>query len=246
MDVGAELDIKSEEILQKSSIQTVVYGGSTAGLNELEKGYNGFLNVIRASKDFNAGSPGVPLVYRFRHLSDNSLALITLTSQYTLVRPVRLRQRVKVTVDRFVCTLSDDEGRNNNADMDRFSVSSTAYNRLLDTDGGVMIGTENQPVFSWSTSGDWTAGVGSIFDANNYKPNSIEYVFDTENYDFDKARLVLRAYAREYDTTSANESATVSWEVSGKEFLKEEGHTFKLSDYSDFGFDVYVKIEFVD
>lgn len=241
---SVELDMKTQQIMQSSTIQIVVYGGSTAGLQELETGYNGFLNVISASKDFNASSPGVPLVYRFRHLSDNTLALITLTSQYTLVVPLRLMQPVRVTVDRFVCTLSDDEGAWNDADMDRFFVWATAYNRWSDTETGSIIGAENQPVFSWSTAGDWTVGVGGIFDATQHKPNSLDIVYDTEHYDFSKAKLVLKAYAREYDPTSANEEATVFWEITGEHFLDNDGkHTFALSDYEDFGFTVHITIE---
>jgi hypothetical protein len=243
---SVDLDMETQQILQNSSIQTVVYGGSTAGLEELETGYNGFLNVIKASKDFNSSSPGVPLVYRFRHLADNTLALITLTSQYTLVKPLKLRQRVRVAVDRYVCTMSDDEGPGNDADMDRFSVWATAYNRWSDTETGSMIGAENQPVFIWSTSGEWTTGTGGVFDASLHQPNSLDITFDTEHYDFNKARLVLKAYAREYDTTSSNEQATVYWEITGEHFLDESGkHTFALSDYSDFGFNVNITIELV-
>ncbi|MHB8962573.1 MAG: thiol-activated cytolysin family protein, partial [Saccharofermentanales bacterium] len=238
-----DLDINTKTILQNSSIQTVVYGGSTAGLNDLESGYNGFLNVIKASKDFNSSSPGVPLIYRFRHVSDNTLALITLTSQYTLVRPLRLRQRVRVTVERFVCTLSDDEGVNNNADMDRLYVWSTAYNRNSTAETGAMIGTENQQVFGWATSSDWSVGTGGIFDATKFN-NKIEYIFDTEHYSFNKAVLKLKAYAREYDTTSSNEAATVFYEIVGEDFMDEGGkHVFQISDSSDFGFDVHITIE---
>jgi thiol-activated cytolysin len=220
---SVDLDMHTQQILQQSSIQTVVYGGSTAGLEDLEKGYNGFLNVMKASKDFNSSSPGVPLVYRFRHLSDNTLALITLTSQYTLVKPLRLLQRVRVTVDRFVCTMSDDEGAGNDADMDRFYVWATAYNRWSDTETGSVIGTPEQQVFGWSTSGEWTVGYGGVFDASLHKPNSLDIVFDTEHYDFNKARLVLKAYAREYDSTSGNEQATVYWEITGEHFLDDMG-----------------------
>ncbi|PVX23844.1 MAG: hypothetical protein CW691_09530 [Candidatus Bathyarchaeum sp.] len=245
---SVDLDLKTQQIMQSSTIQIVVYGGSTAGLQELETGYNGFLNVISASKDFNARSPGVPLVYRFRHLSDNTLALITLTSQYTLVVPLQLTQTVRVTVDRFVNTLSDDEGSWNDADMDRFHVWATAYNRWSDAETGSMIGTENQAVFIWSTSGEWTVGDNGIytFEASQHKPNSLDIVYDTEHYDFNKAKLVLKAYAREYDMTSANEQATVFWEITGEHFMDNGGkHTFELSDYNDFGFTVHITIELI-
>jgi hypothetical protein len=49
----------------------------------------------------------VPLTYKFRHLADNTLALVTLTSQYTLVKPLQVRQRVQVTVDDFECKMAD-------------------------------------------------------------------------------------------------------------------------------------------
>lgn len=244
---SVSLDLKTQQIMQSSTIKTVVYGGSTAGLQELESGYNGFLNVIGASKDFNAGSPGVPLVYRFRHLSDNTLALITLTSQYTLKIPLRLMQPVRVTVNTFTCTLSDDEGAGNDADMDRFEIYATAYNRWTSTETGSIIGSENQPVFKWSTSGSKTMGVGAIFDATQYKPNSLDIVYDTEHYDFDMARLKLKAYAREYDPLSANEAATIYWEITGEHFLDNGGiHTFNLSDNSDFGFTVSITVELLN
>lgn len=242
VDVDVSLNLSTEEVLQRSTIQIVVYGGSTAGLLELETGYNGFLNVINASKHFSSDSPGVPLVYRFRHLTDNTLALITLTSQYTLVVPLRLQQRVRVTVDRFVCTLSDDEGPYNDADMDRFYVWASAYNRWNADESGSLIGKENQQVFGWSTSGDWTVGVGGIFTTD--KPNSLDITFDTEHYDFNMARLRLKAYAREYDPTGSNEKATVYWEITGDRFFENAGkHTFTLSDYEDFGFTVHITIE---
>ena len=149
-------------------------------------------------------------------------------------------QLVRVTVDSFVCTLSDDEGVGNDADMDRFFIWATAYN-VNDTE--TMIGAENQPVFSWSTSGEWTVSVGGIFDATQYQPNSLDIVFDTEHYDYSKAKLVLKAYAREYDTLSANEEATVFWNITGEHFLDNDGkHSFTLSDFSDFGFTVNITI----
>ena len=241
---SVELDMKTQQIMQSSTIKTVVYGGSTAGLKELETGYNGFLNVIGASKDFNARSPGVPLVYRFRHLSDNTLALITLTSQYTLSVPLRLMQPVRITVDSFNCTKADDEGTDNDVDMDRFYVWATAYN-VNDTE--TMIGTELQQVFQWSTTGDFEIGKGGSFDAHQYKPNSLDIVYDTEHYDYSKAMLVLKAYARDYDGGwSDNEEATVFWEITGEHFLDNGGkHTFALYDHEDFWFTVHITIELI-
>ena len=61
------------------------------------------------------------------------------------------------------------------------------------------------------------------------------------------ARLVLKAYAREYDPYTSNEEATVFWEITGEHFLDNGGeHIFILSDYEDFGFEVHITIELVD
>jgi hypothetical protein len=126
--------------------------------------------------------------------------------------------------------------------MDRFYVWASAYNRWTADESGSLIGTENQQVFGWSTSGDWTVGVGGIFWTD--KPNSLDITFDTEHYDFNMARLRLKAYAREYDWSSSNEKATVYWEITGDRFFENAGkHTFTLSDYDDFGFTVHITIE---
>ena len=45
----------------------------------------------------------------------------------------------------------------------------------------------------------------------------------------------------------SNETATVYWEITGEQFLENSGkHTFKLSDYEDFGFDVFITIELLN
>jgi len=240
VDVKVKFDYTAEDILRSSSIKIVVYGGSTAGLQDLETDFDGFKKIIDASRNYGTDSPGVPLIYKFRHLYDNTLALVTLTSQYTLVRPLQLIQRVRVTVDSFNCTKSDDEGYDNDADMDRFSVSASAYNRILESESGSPI-IENKSVYNWATPGEVTMGRGYVWLAKGQ--NSIDIAFNTEYYNFNLARLVIVGYAREYDRSSANESATNTYEVQGNMFFENGGqHIFTL-DSADFGFDVFITIE---
>lgn len=201
VDVELEFGYSAKEVLQSSSIQIVVYGGSTAGLQDLETGYEGFKKVIEASKDFGPDSPGVPIVYKFRHLADNTLALITLTSQYTLVKPLQVQQRVKITADQFICEMADDEGADNTVDMDRFYVWANAFNKANTDDPGIQFNPVDQQVYGWSDSGDGhQMDPGSIHDANA----SVVLTFDTENYDFGLATLKLKSFVRDWDTSNSN------------------------------------------
>ena len=204
VDVDLGFGYTAQEVMASSSIKIIVYGGSTAGLSDIETGFAGFMKVVDASKDFSKDSPGVPLVYKFRHLCDNTLALITLTSQYTLVTPLKIKQFVHVKVLNFVCTMADDEGLDNTVDMDRFYVWANAFNRTGSNDPGVQFNPLDQVVYAYSTSGEIAMDPGSIHWANS----AIDLTYDTENYDFNFAKLHLKAYARDYDGGwSDNETA---------------------------------------
>ncbi|HUV51470.1 MAG TPA: RICIN domain-containing protein, partial [Dehalococcoidia bacterium] len=67
---------------------------------------------------------------------------------------------VKVTVDRVVCTMADDEGAGNNPDMDRFKVWANAFNRTgPDDEPGVQFNPVDQLIWEKSHS-EWTVGKG--------------------------------------------------------------------------------------
>jgi hypothetical protein len=227
-DLDIHAGFTAEEIMRQSSIQIVVYGGSTLGLDNLETGFEGFLNVIEASRDFDKDSPGVPLVYKFRHLIDNTLALVTLTSQYTLIgNPVQLQQPVRITVERYVCTMADDEGVNNNPDMDRFYAWANAYNCVAPGNCN-QFNVLDQEIYGWATSDDVTMGVGDIHWANK----SIVLTFDTYNYDFAYAKLKLKAYARDWDPTGSNETATSEIELTGNDMFGPKEIWLYSSDFT--------------
>ena len=77
-----------EQVLRTSGIRTVVYGGSGAGLGPVENGYTGLMRVIRARLALTASNPGVPITWTLRHLCDNDVAKVTLTSQYTVTKRI--------------------------------------------------------------------------------------------------------------------------------------------------------------
>ena len=142
---------------------------------------------------------------------------------------------VRVTVVRVVCTMADDEGAGNNPDMDRFKVWANAFNRTgPDDEPGVQFNPVDQVIWYWSTSGEWTVGKGGSMTVGK----SIYLGFDAVNFDFDSARLNLGAWAREYDTTSANENGYGSTTIYGADFMENGGkHVFEVRS-SDFAFDI--------
>lgn len=246
--VDVDVSVKTEytNILQSSNINIVVYGGSTAGLKDLETGYQGFKNVIEASKDFDSNSPGVPLIYKFRHLSDNTLALVTLTSQYTLVKPLRVQQEVEVTVVKFECTHADDEGADNTVDMDRFMVYASAYDGpSASGEPGSPIIPENTQVYYWDYGGG-ELGMDEKDTLTTTGKNSFFITFDTESHDFNLAKLVLYAKARDWDTTGDDEWGDGGMEILGRQFFENGGeHIFKINS-RDFEFKVYIMIKLVE
>jgi hypothetical protein len=242
-DVKLSFGYTAREVMESSSIQIVVYGGATAGLKDLETGYQGFKNVIEASRDFNASSPGVPLAYKFRHLRDNTLALVTLTSQYTLVRPLQIRQTVQVTAVQFLCTMADDEGLDNTVDMDRFGVWTNGWNRLSDQDPGTQINTPSDQygsrVYWWQTSGDVPFDPGNIHSCGS----SFQMTYDTDNFDFTAAKLELKAYARDWDGDpfwNAPEDGWGNMTLLGPDMWGD--HTLQVAS-ADFKFDVKISVK---
>jgi hypothetical protein len=264
---GAEVKINGEmtakDILEDSSIQTIVYGGSTAGLRDLETGYAGFKKVIEASSNFGPDSPGVPLLYKFRHLTDNTIAQIPLTSQYTITTPVQIVQDVKVTLASITCTrLNDDDGPP--LDIDQIQVGLNAYNKKLPAKepqeelielqpmnviyGEVPLtqiyykGTLNQIFWKAFERGNtWNAGQPSIY---------ISFRTDPDLYDYEAAKIEFLGYAHDHDSFPTpmddNDSAYGDLTVSFRDFLANEGkHTLVITG-TDFDLEVVVKIELVE
>ncbi|MBN2099154.1 MAG: RICIN domain-containing protein [Dehalococcoidia bacterium] len=151
----------------------------------------------------------------------------------------KMQMWVKVTVDRVVCTMADDEGAGNNPDMDRFKVWANAFDRTGPGDEpGVQINPVDQAIWDWSTSGEWTVGVGGYKNVGL----SIYLAFDAVNYDFDSASLKLNSHARDYDTTSADEWGYGNTTIYGAHFLDNGGrHVFQVSS-SDFRFNVEITL----
>ena len=238
--------------MNNSSIKIIVCGGSTAGLDELETGLQGFNNVINASTEFTRDSPGVPLIYKFKNVIDNTPAPVTLTSQYTSVSSSQLKQFVRIKVLDFLCTMNDDgidprdagNITNRDLEMDRFYVWANAFNGTGSDDPFVQIYDGDQQVYAYSTA-NW---IVMNKDDSHAAGTSIVLTFDTENYDFNFAKLELKAYAREWDRWEFNllkpndaifNAVTNSLPLLGDEIFGP--HIIELS-CSDFTFNVNILV----
>lgn len=227
-DVELEFGYTAYEVLDSSSIRIIVYGGSTQGIQELN-GVDSFMSIIGASTDFNETSPGVPILYKFRHVSDNTLALITLTGQYTICRPLRIAQRVRVDLLRFFCEWSDDDEwfANSIVDVDRINLSMQAFNRVDDQDPGVQINPGDEVLVAWSTGDYIEMPAGYVFEY----PVSRTLTFDTENYDWTNARLYFWGNARDWDPAENDEWSSGSLELLGDRMLGEHNVIFYGQDF---------------
>jgi len=260
VNVDVSTKIEMTDVLQNSNINIIVYGGSTAGLKDLETGYQGFKNVIEASSIFDANSPGVPLIYKFRHLSDNTLALITLTSQYTITTPIQLVQRVKITLVKFSCTSTNDGTAdppgtdNTQPDIDRLFFGYNAYNRKdINHNPGDQINVKpfvNIPKFGDATEMymfydpdyGWQPAVGQFREVDQ----SFYIDFDTDHYKFSLARIDFFGYANDYDCCSGDEKSYGMKSIYGNEFLSSNGTHKIIIEGGDVSLEVEVKIELIN
>lgn len=228
VDVELEFGYTAREVLAESSIRIIVYGGSTSGIQELN-GVDAFMNIIESSTEFDETSPGVPILYKFRHIADNTLALISLTSQYTICRPLQIAQRVQVDLLRFVCEWSDDDEwfANSIVDVDRIYLNMHAYNRLDDQDDGVLINEGNEDLFAWETSDYIEMPAGYVFE----RTATQIVTFDTENYDWDCALLSFDGSARDWDPAENDEWSHGSLDLYGNQMFGEHAMIYYGQDF---------------
>ena len=238
VNVEAKIAVEHKEVLDSATYKVVVYGGSTLGLDAIEEGLDGFMKVIKASRTYSADSPGVPISYVFRNLQDNLLAAVNSTTAYAISTPIKIKQKVRVTIASMICTMSDDEGANNDADMDRWDISVAATNAKKD---GTAVPIPAQTIYHWATPGWITVRVHQPWEDASGKSGTIIFDTDPEIYDFeDRSQLIVKGYGREYDTSSKNEHGYGSLTLTGGSNMSGT-HSFSI-DSADFQYSVTVQV----
>lgn len=129
------------------------------------------------------------------------------------------------------CTRSDDEGTNNLADVDRFTIGFTAQDK--DTE------PSTSTLYNFSTSGDVSVHVGELWDFKQggrpSKPKPGKALFE----DWDSAKLTLTGNAREYDAGSGDEYSGGNKVLSSVDMAGF--HTISVMG-PDLGFDVKFEV----
>ncbi len=84
--VKASIDInqRQQQIINSSKIAALIIGGPTETAVNTVTGIDNLAQFLQEGADYSANSPGVALAYTLRFLSDNSVANIVLSSQYTI------------------------------------------------------------------------------------------------------------------------------------------------------------------
>ena len=233
-DMEAKMDFgySAKNVLQSSKIQILVYGGSTGGItNNTLSGYSGLMELIQRSKDFGADSPAVPLSYRLRHLSNNLIAKVALTEEYTVTKAVRLREFVKVTLDKFECTYDNDNS--GKLDMDRFFFWVKLYQ------GQNQI--RNDKIVDWYNKKDFQMGAGDSWTPDNIASTVV--MLDLKQYDPGAYNFVLTAEARDYDPIGADDWAKGSFSIAGSAVYDENYKFFEIKEANNMTFNVYYSIQ---
>ncbi len=150
--------------------------------------------MVSASINLGTESPGAPLIYKFRHLLDNTLANVTLTSQYSITRAIRLRQALRITAVKLVCESRGDDCDcdDNNPDVKRVLVKANATQRISATDPGTNYCVEDTTVFD---GGGVEMGSNDEYEMGT----SVLFELDAENYDYNFATIKLYVYMHESD-----------------------------------------------
>ena len=241
VDVELGIGYTVKEVLEESSIYILVYGGSTAGITSSTlSGYSGLMELIVGSKDFGADSPGVPISYTLRHLSDNLIAKIALTEEYTITIPTQIREFVKVTVNKFDCQWGDD-GIYGKIDMDRLHA-------WVDLKRGADYLLQDVYIVNY-----WDSGDGKQWDTGStWSPPNAQTVMmlDLENYPISSYNITLTAHARDWDECNPNgscsnpsEEATNSVTINGNQIFDIVLGYIELYNSSSFRIWVFYTIE---
>lgn len=232
LDVALHDTLTMRTVLANSSIRTVVYGGNSAGLDQIEAGYQGFIKVVHSSIQLGTASPGVPLLYKFRFLSDNTLAAVTLTSQYSITQIIRLQQQVRIIADKFHCVWADDDCGDDVLEIVHLALTANGLQHKVAGDIAVTTCKADTIVYEY-----WGSGYGHQMNdgSDHVCGTSVVLEFDAEHFDYNLASLRLLAYVLDAEPgLCENDPQAVGQLVlTSGDFSQSIGHTVHIyaSDY---------------
>ncbi len=82
VDVNASVNLEHQQMLQESSIQAFVIGGSGAEATGIIDGFDGLITYIRNGGNYSKDSPGAAIAYKLAYL-DNAVTKFAFTTEYS-------------------------------------------------------------------------------------------------------------------------------------------------------------------
>jgi hypothetical protein len=181
-------------------------------------------------------------------MSDNTNAVINMAADYVTNTPIRLREHLLLTLESYHCTYADDGVGDSTLEIDRLHTWANPFNRTGDPSSNIF--PERQVLATYSSGGDgWRATNGSLWTWTD--ANKLDVTFNTDpdlGNDFNQAEIEFTGYARDYDSSSANEDGTGSLTLTGNHFFDDNGrgpgrHQMTIHSGGNFTILVNIKIE---
>jgi thiol-activated cytolysin len=186
ISASASIDTAYSTMMTNSSIKAYIVGGSGADAAGSVNGYDAFKDYITRGGDYSSTSPGAPISYKLRYLSNNEIGKIVLSSEYDVrnCQPVATQtKKVNITLQNMVST-NDCDWADNTIDL---------YGTVTWVDPGpVPFGTF------------WSRASSSHSNTTTYPGNDTP-ITKTFTAPFDSAQIGLSANISDWDASSAND-----------------------------------------
>lgn len=104
---GGEVESKYQKIINNSTIKAFVLGGDGGEAVKTVNGVEGVKSFILSGGNYSKDSPGAPLSYTLKKISDGTISNVVLATEYTARQCEKVRSSFTMTLDNIS---SQDEG----------------------------------------------------------------------------------------------------------------------------------------
>ena len=141
---------------------------------------------------------------------------------------IKSTRKIRLTLKRMVCEMSDDEGPSNDADMDRFRFTVNASQNKCKNGKSKSISGRSPVLYNYNGA-PRTTGKGYIWNVNK----SMDLIFNEADCDLKNLTVKIEGYAREQDNGSSSEDeiGTATLNLKGKDINKDHIMTLSSSDF---------------
>jgi thiol-activated cytolysin len=82
IDTDVSLETEYQEVLDQTTIKATIIGGSGKDAVQAVNGFDGLKEYMTQGGDYDKSTPGAPLAYKLRYLSDNDICRICMANEY--------------------------------------------------------------------------------------------------------------------------------------------------------------------